>query len=128
MKNHTTTIWWLTAIITGLFTAQACQLEEDFLAAKPNIALAIPTSLQDYASLLNNENLFTSYADPVLGEISSDDLYVDDASWLALASTADRNAYVFAEDINAGSTYFDGNWNTPYQQIYYVNKIGRAHV
>ncbi|MDB5122413.1 MAG: RagB/SusD family nutrient uptake outer membrane protein [Mucilaginibacter sp.] len=117
MKNHITGICFLLFVIsTG-----SCKKQDAFLDRKPNIALAVPTTLSDFELLLNNETLFNAYDSPALGNLSGDDFYVTNDSWIS-SETVAQNTYIFAKDIYQGST-INNDWNTPYQQIYYCNAV-----
>ncbi|EHQ26402.1 RagB/SusD family nutrient uptake outer membrane protein [Mucilaginibacter paludis] len=98
----------------------ACKKQNDFLDAKPNQALNVPSTLADCQSLLLNEGLFNSN-DPALGEIGSDDLYVTSDTWSA-EPTIERNSYLWAKTVyEPGQNVSD--WSVPYQQIYYANTV-----
>jgi len=100
--------------------ACGCSKQDAFLAAKPNIALSTPSTLQDLQLLLNDDGIFNT-KDPGLGEVSSDDFYVPDAGFTNLAQT-ERNAYTWAGKIyNPGADVPD--WSGPYQQVYYANTV-----
>lgn len=99
----------------------SCQKQDAFLAAKPNEALVIPSTLADLQSLLHNEGLF-NINDPALGEIASDNFYVTTAVWNGLGTTQERNGYTWASQIyDAGVDI--GDWTYPYQQIYTTNTV-----
>jgi hypothetical protein len=99
-----------------------CKKQDKFLDEKPNQALAIPTTLEDFQSLLNNDMLLNTVCDPSLGTISGDEFYVTTDVWSAASTPAERNAYIFAQSFYQGSIFND-DWNKPYQQIYYANII-----
>ncbi|MEB0250114.1 RagB/SusD family nutrient uptake outer membrane protein, partial [Mucilaginibacter sp. 5B2] len=92
-----------------------------FLDKKPNAALSVPETLSNFELLLNNEALFNAYDSPALGNLSADDFYVTNNSWIS-SETVAQNVYIFAKDIYQGSTV-NNDWNTPYQQIYYSNVV-----
>jgi hypothetical protein len=110
-------LFMLSILLTGL---TACKKQDDFLAAKPNTALAVPSTLADLQSLLQNESLFNSN-DPSLGQISSDDGYVSTNDWNNL-SGLERNGYIWNKTVyDAGANVAD--WSVPYQQVYYANVV-----
>ncbi|MDB5143395.1 MAG: RagB/SusD family nutrient uptake outer membrane protein [Mucilaginibacter sp.] len=108
-------------IIALVLVFFGCKKQNEFLDAKPNQSLVVPTSLADFQTLLNNTNVFNSGNDPALGELSSDDYYIA-SSVLPFLSATERNAYSWNKVIyNAGSGVND--WNAPYLQIYYANEV-----
>ncbi|MCX2584336.1 RagB/SusD family nutrient uptake outer membrane protein [Pedobacter sp. MR22-3] len=92
---------------------------EKYLDAKPSASLAVPVTIADFQSMLDqyttlNEN------DPCSGEISAGDTYLTDADFLNRAETEQRmytwrnsNVYVPA----------DNEWAASYRQAYYANSV-----
>jgi len=97
-----------------------CKKQNDFLNAKPNQGLAIPSNLNDMQLLLNNENIFSNNY-PSLGEISSDDFYVPTGVWNSVGAI-EQNTYIWAKQIYPANSNV-GDWNFSYQQVYYANSI-----
>ena len=95
----------------------SCKKQDQFLNAKPDDALAVPTTLNDVESLLRNESLFNQ-DDPSLGMATADEYYVPSSVW-ATQSEIDRNTYIFAKDIYNNASV--GDWDIPYRQIYNAN-------
>nr|MBC7614261.1 RagB/SusD family nutrient uptake outer membrane protein [Pseudopedobacter sp.] len=92
---------------------------KDFLEVKPNKALLVPTQLNDFELLLNDD--ITMNVSNSLGILSDDDHTLNDAAYAALRTPLEKNSYVWASDIfEGGST---SNWNTPYQQIFNANVV-----
>src|SRR6202012_2641703 len=85
--------------IAVLISITGCNKENDFLNAKPSQALAIPSSLTDLQNLLDDENVFNKSADPVLGQISSDDFLVQDSAYPTLSLSLERSAYTWQKAI-----------------------------
>ncbi len=109
-------------ILTILFAIPflCCKKQDEFLDAKPNDALAIPSTLADLQLMLQGESLFVGN-DPALGEIGSDDYYLTPSNYNNLYVT-ELNAYTWAKQIyTAGSD--DENWTAPYNQVYITNII-----
>ncbi len=97
-----------------------CKKEDNFLNAKPNQALFVPSTLGDLENILNDQNTFNNL-DPGLGEIASDDYYVTPDN-LNNEQTIEKNGYIWAKSLyDAGSNVND--WSGPYQQVYYANTI-----
>jgi hypothetical protein len=101
----------MTAITIALML-NGCQ---KYLDAKPDKALAAPSSLQDLQALLDNNNLNTTYPDS--GDIASDDYFVNFSDWLGFSVNA-RNTYVWDP---AADNSFD--WESGYHNILSVNVI-----
>jgi tetratricopeptide (TPR) repeat protein len=92
---------------------------KEFLDKKSDKSLIIPKTLDDFHELLNNESVMN--ITPALGEISADNYYLADNSWLSLYTNTEKNAYVWAKDVYQGESVSD--WNIPYQQVFYANII-----
>ena len=104
-------------ILSGLVLLTGCK--KDWLSAKPNKALVIPTNIKDFQALLDNTTVFNVNA-PSMGQISCDDYYVTFDKWQSLYNNWQREAYIWAPDIYQGYNYID-SWNLPYQRILYEN-------
>lgn len=89
-----------------------------FLELKPDIKMAIPTTLED-ADLLLNDYSTLNGGYPIWGEIGSDDYYVTKDKWEAAASIDQRNAYLWLDE-----PYTDvSQWQKPYKTIYMANQV-----
>lgn len=96
-----------------------------FLEEKPSSNIIVPKTPEDFQKILD-------YYDPqatgllnstgAFGEISSDNFYLQSASWNAL-NTIDKNAYIWAKDIYEGSTVEVPDWNYPYIEVYTANVV-----
>ncbi len=107
-------------LIITLLLFIGCEKQNEFLDKKPNDALIVPTTLNDFKLLLNNEQLFNTN-DPSLGVISGEDFYISNDIWLS-ATTIEQNTYIWASDIyQSKKTYSD--WAQPYNAIYEANYI-----
>jgi len=106
----------------GLFALlQSCKKENAFLDAKPNKALAVPSTLADLQGLIHNSGVFNEDY-PVLGEVSTDDYYVTTSFWESDDEDEDRNAYIWAKNIFDPGANSD-SWSDSYTQIYYANTV-----
>ena len=101
-----------------VWNLHACS--EDWLEQKPDMALTVPKTLDDYQLLLNNRDTFGTKL-PGMGEIANDDYYLTDASWNSLATPVGRNSYIWAADIFEGTQNAD--WNNAYKQILEANIV-----
>lgn len=113
-KNNATTIFLLVTLV--LFSS--CMKE--FLDVKRDKSQVIPISLIDYYSLFENNrlNYFTSH---LLGEISSDDYFVQFDQWQGLSNPEHKNGYIWADEIYEGGASAD--WNHGYEKILYANFV-----
>jgi starch-binding outer membrane protein, SusD/RagB family len=101
-----------------LFSILSCSKKE-FLDERPKSDLFVPTTLEDFQALLDNDAALN--LTPVLGELSADNYHLLQSLWQNLG-TKEQNAYIWASDIFKG----EGNvsdWNTPYQQVLYANVV-----
>lgn len=92
--------------------------EKDFLDERPAKALLVPATLQDFQALLDNQGIMN--AAPNLSVVSSDEFYSTD-NGVVSATTINRNAYLWADDLFEGAYVAD--WSMPYQQVFYANVI-----
>ena len=94
--------------------------KKDFLEAKPDKTLVVPSTLKDFQALLDNTNIMNSWM-PYLGEIGSDDYYLQDATWNAFSYAPEKNGYIWAKDIFEGNTSAD--WEYMYRIVFYANNV-----
>lgn len=102
-------------VFIAFFTA----CEKDWLEAKPNQKLVVPTSIQDFQAILDNTSMLSTVSGG--GEVSSDNYYITKDVWDGLPSPIDKNSYVWDKDIFAGLSA--GDWDTPYRHIFYANNV-----
>lgn len=95
---------------------------KDWLEAKPQQNLVVPTSLDDLQALLDNTSSVFNQGVPALGLISSDDYYVTTETWQSLYSITEKNAYLWAKDLYGGTVSVP-DWMLPFQQVFYCNYI-----
>lgn len=95
---------------------------EKFLDEKSDKKLSVPQNLADLQALLNNISI-TSAADPISGEISSDDYYVADADFNSLLYLTEQRKYTWEKDhlFEKGSDTND--WSAIYNLIYLSNTV-----
>lgn len=91
-----------------------------FLDEKPDTSLIVPTTLDDFQKILDNDYVMSET--PELGEVSADNFYVLPTAWQQKLSIKERNAYVWALDIYQGQGNID-DWNLPYKQVLYANVV-----
>jgi starch-binding outer membrane protein, SusD/RagB family len=106
---------YISILCLGLFSCN----KKEFLDERPRSDLFVPTTLEDFQALLDNDVAMS--LTPVLGDLSGDNFYVLSTSWPVL-STKEKNAITWAEEIFNG----EGNvadWNAPYEQVLYANVV-----
>jgi len=91
-----------------------------FLEEKPDQKLVVPSSLEDFAALLNSANVFNN-VDLVSLEINSDDYFLTDADLASLTSEPDRRMYSLQKDFLFSPSTND--WLAVYRAIYYANIV-----
>jgi hypothetical protein len=106
-------------LLSILVVNSSCK--KDWLNAKPDKKLVVPQTLPDLQAMLDNTTFVFNNGRPSLGEMGSDDYYMEYPAWLALYANSERNAYVWAKDIYNGESVSD--WMLPYQCVFYENYI-----
>lgn len=110
-----------TKVLFILITAiafSACR--QDLLDVKPDKALVVPATLDDFQSLLDNsEQVFN--CTPGLVLTASDDYYTAENT-LSTLQGFERNSYLWNADIFEGKT-FAPDWSRPYVQVLFANVV-----
>ena len=91
----------------------------DFLDAKPDKALLVPTTLNDMELLFNDDGRMN--VTQGLGILSDDDHIITDVAWEALRTPTEKNTYIWAKDILEGTG--TSQWNTAYEQVFNANVV-----
>src|ERR1700761_897430 len=91
-----------------------------YLDKKPNSDDVIPKSYADFQAIL--ENTAVMNLTPTLGELSADNYYISDFGFYQGLDARQRNAITWQQEIYAGQGSI-GDWNIPYQQVFYANVI-----
>lgn len=95
---------------------------EGFLDAKPDKALVVPVTLQDYQALLDDSRQQLNQT-PGLTEIASDDLYCIDGFWNT-GNLTQGNTYLWKADVFEGEDAFmAGDWTKMYTQVLRTNVV-----
>ena len=106
-------------LITALLMGLSCSKND--LEVKPDQHLMVPTTLEDLQALLNNGNIMN--LGPGVHIISDDDFEVfTPAAHASFGSTAERNAYLWKQDLYESSTYMP-DWDHAYKLIFYTNVV-----
>lgn len=119
MEQHLGTKKMILILLAGMGLLLSCN-KQGFLDKKPSTDLVVPSTLEDFQALLDNDAVIQET--PVLGELSADNFYLNDAGIPYVTSAKERNAYVWANDIYEGQGNVD-DWNLPYQQVFYANVV-----
>lgn len=106
-------------IILVLAVSFSCQKE--FLEKKPDKALLIPVTLTDLQQLLDNSSQVMNFT-PLLNSISCDDVYIPDNIQVSF-SPFQQKAYRWEKDIYEFTNIYNGDWDRPYQQVFYCNIV-----
>lgn len=93
--------------------------DKDFLDKNPDKALLIPQRLSEMQALLDNYQLMNRT--PGIGFLSLDDFSITNAGYNAFGTPVERNAYIWAKEIQEGTSLLD--WKVPYQHIFYSNIV-----
>lgn len=104
-------------ILTGSVLWTSCK--KDWLNAKPNLNLVVPSSVNDYQQLLDNSLVFNLNL-PALGEIGSADYTMTVASFNALSTNREKNSFLWLPDIYDGETVV-ADWQFPYEVVFNAN-------
>lgn len=101
MKIINSAFWLCLLPCWLLLSLSSCQ-DTDWLDIKRSKADVMPETLADFQAILDN-HLVVNLTCPVLGQISSDNVYVPDDR-LASISVSERNAYVWTKDLYEGGS------------------------
>lgn len=94
--------------------------EKGFLDKKPDHALLVPVTPDDFQALLDNSNSIMNYA-PFLSVFSTDDFYMTDNGFTSAAFDV-QNSYTWAAEIYLPTASVT-DWNRMYQQVFYANVV-----
>lgn len=111
-------------LLASCILSIVCSCKKQFLNAKPDNSLVVPSTLPELQALLDNDLIisggYSAGADPHIGALSTGDYYITDADYL---NTDDyhRAAYTWAKKIpfQPGTK----NWIGPYRVIFYANIV-----
>ncbi|MDB5156124.1 MAG: SusD family protein [Mucilaginibacter sp.] len=95
--------------------------KKDYLNEKPSSSLITPAGLTDYQNLLDNSKIMNTTG--ALPQLSSDEYFITDkASFDALGTQTQKNAYLWNSDIYGGETGIL-DWNQLYSAVLYANSV-----
>lgn len=102
---------YLFYLLIGVLLMSSC---EKYLDAKPDKALATPSTLKDLQAILDNNQMNTLY--PISGDMMADDYYLEENIWNALPDLLARDTYIWANN-----TYHDFDWQNAYNVVFRAN-------
>jgi hypothetical protein len=117
MKQTPISFYRLLLLPLLMFGLPGC---EDYLDIKPDEALILPNSLQDFQALLDND-FYVMNQEPALGFLGSDNYYIREEDWGSLLTDTERNAYIWAEEVF--DAWLPQDWSLPYEQVFYANVV-----
>lgn len=91
-----------------------------FLDVNPNDKQVKISTPEDCQALLDDFNTMNA-GFPSDGETSADNYYLRDVSWAALASSEDRDFYIWSPSAQRTSSVTQ--WAPPYKGVYYANLV-----
>ena len=105
-----------------LFALQGCR--KDWLDAKPDRSLVVPSSIKDFQALLDNTTqIFNINQGSALGEVSAGDFYITNASWQSLFTTQEKSAYIWEKTNDFYKGEASADWSTAYKRVLNANVV-----
>lgn len=117
-KVHTS-LSFLIMVATILITISSCS--KDFLDAKPNKKLALPSTLNDLQALMDN-SAYMNGGWPSAGEIAADNYAVTSEAWHSFSyDITSQNLYIWED--NVFNDNVQNEWFLAYQAVFYSNTV-----
>jgi starch-binding outer membrane protein, SusD/RagB family len=110
---------FFTLLLAGSIALISCS-KKKFLDKKPSSDLFVPTTLNDFQALLDNDNVMSET--PMMGELSADNYYIPDFLYNTL-KTREVTCYTWEDNIYIFNERTIDDWNKPYQQVFYANEV-----
>jgi len=114
-KCYNYSAWIFILLIFTLLTS----CKKDWLDAKPDNNLVVPTTISDMQALLDNNSIF-NYGNSSIGENSTDDYFYSTTGFNSIDITL-QSEYTWQKDIPVFSGGAFPDWQNPYTQILYTN-------
>jgi tetratricopeptide (TPR) repeat protein len=110
-------------ILISIISTFCNSCKKNWLDAKPDKSLVVPSTIRDYQALLDNvENgngaPFNDHQS-MFDALEAEEFYLLDANYDTKIPVEKAN-YIWAPDVYAGATS-SGEWDFPYQKIFYAN-------
>jgi hypothetical protein len=106
-----------------LFLLVLCSCGKEWLEAKPDKSQAVPKTIKDFQTLLDNSALFNTNQSVGLGEISAGDFYTTFSIWQSLFNIQEKSAYVWADTENFYIGEQSLDWMKGYERILNANIV-----
>ncbi|MBD1385886.1 RagB/SusD family nutrient uptake outer membrane protein [Mucilaginibacter rigui] len=116
LKKYSRSTYAILFAIPIMLCLLSVSCKKDFLDKKPDKALLVPTTVQDFQALLNNLTIMN--AAPSLNMIAGDEFLLPDDA-LEYLDISEANSYTW-EPFSSERLL---DWETPYQQVFYANII-----
>lgn len=118
-KNFYTSLFYLIIVAVVFFTSSGCS--KDFLDAKPDKKLVLPSTLQDLQALMDN-SAYMNGGWPSAGEIAADNYSITSDAWHSFSyDIASQNLYIW--DDNVFNDNVQNEWFLAYQAVFYANTV-----
>jgi len=111
---------YLAYIILSLFTLLSLASCTDYLDAKPDKKLVVPSTLDDLQALLDNQSRL-NLRGPLEAEISADDYFLNSEDWEGLSSDEHKRMYIWEKNYLFKPRV--NSWSDTYTTIYYANTV-----
>jgi len=112
------------ALLAVCLLGTVCSCGKDWLGAKPDKSLVLPSTIADFQALLDNSSQTFNVAQASgLGEISAGDFYITYTSWLSLFTTQERSAYTWEKTADFYKGEKSGDWVNGYARVLNANVI-----
>ncbi|WP_158280785.1 RagB/SusD family nutrient uptake outer membrane protein [Pararcticibacter amylolyticus] len=111
---------WGFIVVVSLFADVACK-QNEWLDVSNNKALIIPSTLEDYQAILDNDQVMNA-GYPVMGLIGTDVQYIGDQNSLNLITEREKNAYLWEKDVYRNYPQIT-DWNNPYKMVAAANIV-----
>lgn len=109
---------YITILIASTFLFTACRKE--WLDAKPNKSLVVPSTIADYQALLDNTTVFKSNLGNT--ELATNDYLTTAAIWQS-SDIAEQRIYMWNNDPFQGRSLSAGDWVDAYTRILHENIV-----
>lgn len=108
-------------LIISLLMLTSCG--KDWLEAKPDKAQVVPTTVNDFQSLLDNFGLFNANQSVGLGEIAAGDFYTTFSIWESLVNVQEQSAFIWGDTEGFYRREQSLDWVNGYQRVLNANIV-----
>jgi len=114
----------LSILLAG--TLLTCACNKDWLNAKPNKALVVPSTIADYQALLDDQKDGQAPLNinlPGISNVGDGDYHISDATYNSLRSPAEKSAYIWAPTADFYGGQGSNDWINAYARILKDNVV-----